>query len=125
MPETAHSIDTETKALKIPPHSIEAEQAVLGGIFLDKDAWIKIVERVRKDDFYRRDHQVIFNAVTSLEADGKPFDLVTVQSGWKVTNNWMKLEDFLILLPWLRILQVQRISVPMLISSESVPYFAN
>jgi len=50
MPDTAHtsgSSDSEVSALRIPPHSIEAEQAVLGGVFLDREAWDKIAEKVR------------------------------------------------------------------------------
>ncbi|TAJ93502.1 MAG: replicative DNA helicase [Gammaproteobacteria bacterium] len=70
--------DTETGLLKLPPHSLEAEQAVLGGILLDGESWVKVVERVRQNDFYRKDHRIIFNAITSLEAEGKPFDIVTV-----------------------------------------------
>ena len=70
--------DPETRALKIPPHSIEAEQSVLGGLFLDKDSLIKVVERVRADDFYRQDHRIIYKAIIDLDNDGKPFDLVTV-----------------------------------------------
>ena len=80
MPDYAHSSDSpdpEISALRVPPHSIEAEQAVLGGIFLDKNAWLKIVETVREEDFYRRDHQIIFRAIVGLEATGQPFDLVT------------------------------------------------
>lgn len=79
MPEPAKSaVDVETRALKIPPHSIEAEQAVLGGLLLDKDAWMKIADKIRAEDFYRRDHRVIFEAIAALESDGKPFDIVTV-----------------------------------------------
>ena len=58
MPDTAHttdSSDSEIRALRVPPHSIEAEQAVLGGVFLDQEAWVKVVERVTEADFYRRD----------------------------------------------------------------------
>ena len=51
--KTSFSNDVETTALKIPPHSVEAEQAVLGGVFLDKEAWDKVAERVREEDFYR------------------------------------------------------------------------
>lgn len=69
--------DRETEVLKIPPHNIEAEQAVLGGLFLDPEAFFKVMERLRDEDFYRRDHQIIFNAISGLDADGKPFDLVT------------------------------------------------
>ena len=79
MIETAYTrTDPETKVLKIPPHSIEAEQSVLGGLFLDKDTLIKVVERVQADDFYRQDHKIIFQAISALDAEGKPFDLVTV-----------------------------------------------
>jgi replicative DNA helicase len=77
--ETAQkTVDNETKALRIPPHSIESEQAVLGGIFLDNEAWLKIGDKIQENDFYRRDHQIIFNAVSNLENQGKPFDIVTV-----------------------------------------------
>lgn len=79
MAEPAYSApDPETRALKVPPHSIEAEQSVLGGLFLDKDALIKVVERVQADDFYRQDHRIIYNAINALDGEGKPFDLVTV-----------------------------------------------
>jgi replicative DNA helicase len=70
--------DRETTALKIPPHSIEAEQAVLGGVFLDKDAWIKVIERINDEDFYRKDHRIVFQAIAALDNEGKPFDIVTV-----------------------------------------------
>lgn len=75
---TSLSSDAETTALKIPPHSIEAEQAVLGGIFLDKDAWDKIAELVHEEDFYRKDHRIIFRAISQLSNDGDPTDIVTV-----------------------------------------------
>jgi replicative DNA helicase len=75
---TPFSQDAETAALKIPPHSIEAEQAVLGGAFLDKEAWDKVVERVREEDFYRKDHRTIFRAISKLSEEGEPYDIVTV-----------------------------------------------
>lgn len=76
--QTSFSSDAETLALKIPPHSIEAEQAVLGGAFLDKEAWDKVVERVREEDFYRKDHRIIFRAISQLSDEGEPYDIVTV-----------------------------------------------
>jgi len=75
---TSFSHDAETAALKIPPHSIEAEQAVLGGAFLDKEAWDKVIERVREEDFYRKDHRTIFRAISQLSEEGEPYDIVTV-----------------------------------------------
>jgi replicative DNA helicase len=82
--------DTETTNLKIPPHSIEAEQAILGGLFLDPEAWSKVSERLRDDDFYRRDHQIIYNAISRLDSEGQPFDIVTVAE-WLENNQ--KLDD--------------------------------
>jgi replicative DNA helicase len=76
--KTSFSNDVETTALKIPPHSVEAEQAVLGGVFLDKEAWDKVAERVREEDFYRRDHRIIFRAINQLSNEGQPYDIVTV-----------------------------------------------
>jgi len=75
---SSFSGDVETTALKIPPHSIEAEQAVLGGVFLDKDAWDNVAERVREEDFYRKDHRIVFRAIRELSDEGMPFDIVTV-----------------------------------------------
>jgi len=83
-------IDQETRALKIPPHSIEAEQSVLGGILINNDVWINVIERLHEEDFYRKDHRVIFNAIASLEASGNPFDVVTVVE-WLENHN--RLED--------------------------------
>lgn len=77
--------DAETRSLKMPPHSIEAEQSVLGGLFLEPDAWAKVTERLRQDDFYRRDHRIIFNAIAELDSHGSPFDLVTVAE-WLENN---------------------------------------
>lgn len=67
----------EVTELKIPPHSIEAEQAVLGAVFLDKDAWDKVAERVEEGDFYRNDHRIIFRALAALSEAGEPTDIVT------------------------------------------------
>lgn len=72
------SIDAEIASLKTPPHSIEAEQAVLGGVLINNEAWEKVTERLQKDDFYRKDHRTLFEAIASLDSDGKPFDIVTV-----------------------------------------------
>ncbi|MEJ2090315.1 MAG: replicative DNA helicase, partial [Gammaproteobacteria bacterium] len=65
-------------ALKIPPHSIDAEQSVLGGLMLDNDAWFNVAEVASSRDFYRGQHQIIFDAMTDLSAEDKPLDAVTV-----------------------------------------------
>ncbi|HWG29815.1 MAG TPA: replicative DNA helicase [Steroidobacteraceae bacterium] len=62
----------------VPPHSIEAEQAVLGGLLLDPTAWDHVADVVRDTDFYRNDHRLIFEAIGALAANGKPTDVVTV-----------------------------------------------
>jgi len=63
---------------RIPPNSLEAEQAVLGAIFLEPDAFSTAAERLSPADFYRTNHQVIFEAMLILFEKGEPIDLVTV-----------------------------------------------
>lgn len=64
--------------VRTPPHSIEAEQAVLGGLLLDTNAWDNVADMVRAHDFYRPDHRLIFEAIGVLAGSGKPCDVVTV-----------------------------------------------
>ncbi|MEP7246169.1 MAG: replicative DNA helicase [Gammaproteobacteria bacterium] len=64
--------------VRTPPHSIESEQAVLGGLLLDTSAWDNVADMVRTKDFYRPDHQLIFDAIGALAGSGKPCDVVTV-----------------------------------------------
>ena len=66
--------------IRVPPHSVEAEQAVLGGLMLDNRGWDAIADRVTSDDFYRRDHQLIFGAISDLAARSEPFDAVTLSA---------------------------------------------
>ena len=66
------------RRLKTPPNSIEAEQALIGGLMLNAEAWDKIADVVVSDDFYRKDHRVIFKAIGNLIEDGSPCDVVTV-----------------------------------------------
>jgi len=68
----------ELDALRVPPQSLEAEQAVLGGLLLDNSAWDSIADRLAADDFYRRDHQLIFGAIAELSERGDPSDAVTL-----------------------------------------------
>jgi len=64
--------------LRLPPHSIEAEQSVLGGLMLDSTAWDQIADRVIAEDFYRNDHRLIFAAVAGLIERSQPCDAVTL-----------------------------------------------
>jgi replicative DNA helicase len=70
--------DNPVSALKIPPHSLEAEQSVLGGLMLDDQAWFDVIEVVAAKDFYRTQHQIIFDAMNELASDDAPLDAVTV-----------------------------------------------
>ena len=72
------SEDVRTEALRLPPHSLEAEQAVLGGLLLDNSAWEKIGDQLRDADFYREDHRKIFRAVLFLLDRNRPTDILTV-----------------------------------------------
>jgi replicative DNA helicase len=64
--------------LQTPPHSVEAEQAVLGGLLLDTQAWDQVGDSVGAEDFYRPDHRLIFDAIADLVTESKPVDVVTV-----------------------------------------------
>lgn len=64
--------------VKVPPHSVEAEQSVLGGVMLDNRAWDQIADRVREEDFYRHDHRLIYRVIAKLSAQNKPLDVLTV-----------------------------------------------
>ena len=65
-------------ALRVPPHSVDAEQAVLGGVLIDNGAWDRIADVVTAAHFYRSDHRAVFDAVASLCDEGRPCDAVTV-----------------------------------------------
>ena len=64
--------------LKVPPHSIEAEQSLLGGLMLDHQSWDKVADIVSERDFYRKDHRLIFSAIAALAEAASPCDVVTV-----------------------------------------------
>jgi replicative DNA helicase len=70
--------DTATESLKIPPHSVEAEQSVLGGLMLDNGSWDKVADLIVEQDFYRRDHQLIFRAIAQLFEKSLPVDVITL-----------------------------------------------
>lgn len=72
------SVDPQVSVLKLPPHSIEAEQSLLGGLLLDNSAWDRIADVVAEGDFYRDDHRRIFRYIGKLCVAGRPADVVTV-----------------------------------------------
>ncbi|MGL6183530.1 MAG: DnaB-like helicase N-terminal domain-containing protein, partial [Aestuariivirga sp.] len=72
------SVPSELAVLRVPPHSAEAEQSVLGGLLLENAAFDRIVDRIGEADFYRREHRCIFAAIAGLVAQSKPADVITV-----------------------------------------------
>jgi len=70
--------DKVVSSLKIPPHSIEAEHAVLGSLMLDGMAWEKVAELVQEKDFYRYDHRLIFRVIAELADENQPHDALLV-----------------------------------------------
>ncbi|CAL93339.1 replicative DNA helicase [Azoarcus olearius] len=70
--------DPEMASIKLPPHSLEAEQSLIGGILIDNAAWERIADLVNEADFYRDDHRRIYRHITRLIDLGKPADVVTV-----------------------------------------------
>ena len=72
------SLDPQIAAIRTPPHSIEAEQSILGGLLLDNAAFDRVADMVRADDFYRLDHRLIYEHIAKLISATKPADAVTV-----------------------------------------------
>jgi replicative DNA helicase len=67
-----------TDQLRVPPHSVQAEQSVLGGLMLDNQSWDQVADRVVESDFYRREHQLLFRAIEVLADRQRPFDVITL-----------------------------------------------
>jgi replicative DNA helicase len=70
--------DDDISRLRVPPHSVEAEQSVLGGLLLDNLAWDRAGDLLTEGDFYRHEHRLIYAAIGSLVAQSKPADVITV-----------------------------------------------
>ncbi len=78
--------DPQLDSLKVPPHSIEAEQSVLGGLLLDNAAWDRIADFINEGDFYRYDHRLIFHHIGKLISQAKPADVITVYEQLQVVG---------------------------------------
>ncbi len=65
---------------KVPPHDLEAEQAVIGSMLTDKDAVISAIETLSDEDFYREDNRLIYSAIMNLYNRGEPIDIITLKS---------------------------------------------
>ncbi|HJW25436.1 MAG TPA: replicative DNA helicase [Rhodocyclaceae bacterium] len=77
-PQKPQISDAAVAQLRVPPHSIEAEQSVLGGLLLDNQAWDRMGDLLTDTDFYRDEHRRIFRAIKNLLEHAKPADVVTV-----------------------------------------------
>ena len=75
---SAVSQDQQIAQLRVPPHSIEAESSVLGGLLLDNSAWDRMGDLLSDNDFYRHEHKLIFSAISALINASKPADVITV-----------------------------------------------
>mgnify|MGYP006101426749 FL=1 len=82
--------DKQIDDLKTPPHSLEAEQSVLGGLLLDNETWDRVSEKVVAQDFYSRSHRIIFETIGVLIELGEPVDLITLSES---LENDQKLDD--------------------------------
>lgn len=78
--------DQVIESLKVPPHSIQAEQSVLGGLMLDNQTWDSVADKVVETDFYRRDHQLIFRSIAQLAEKQEPFDVITLSEILETTG---------------------------------------
>ncbi len=78
----------ETASLRVPPHSLEAEQAVLGGLMVDNEAWDQVADRIGEEDFYRHDHRLIYRGMAVLAERQLPLDVVTL-------GEWLKSAELL------------------------------
>lgn len=72
------SQDQLLETYKTPPHSLESEQSVLGGLLLDNHAWEKVADVITDNDFYRQDHRLIYHHICKLIEQNKPADVITV-----------------------------------------------
>jgi len=80
------SPDHAVESLKIPPHSIQAEQSVLGGLMLDNQTWDSVADKIVEEDFYRRDHKLIFRTIAQLADKQDPFDVITLSEALESNN---------------------------------------
>lgn len=78
--------DAQLDQIKLPPHSVEAEQSVLGGLLLEASALDKITDLMTADDFYRQEHRLIFRQIVRLSEQAKPVDVITVAEALEIAG---------------------------------------
>jgi replicative DNA helicase len=83
---TQRTTDTQVELIKLPPHSIDAEQSVIGGLLLDNTAWDRVADIIGESDFYRADHRAIYRHVSKLIGHSRPADVITVAESLESTK---------------------------------------
>lgn len=83
--------DQPVDSYKTPPHSIESEQSVLGGLMLDNSAWEKVADIITDSDFYRQDHRLIYHHICKLIEHNKPADVITVAESLEISAELQKI----------------------------------
>jgi len=78
--------DADIELIKLPPHSVEAEQSVLGGLLLNNAAWDRIADLISESDFYRSDHRLIYRHILKLIEVARPADAITVSESLESTK---------------------------------------
>ncbi|AKH62857.1 MULTISPECIES: replicative DNA helicase [Photorhabdus] len=86
--------DRQMEGLKLPPHSLEAEQSVLGGLMLDNERWDNVSERVTSNDFFSRPHRRIFSEMQRLLEMGNPIDLITLSESLEQSGDLSNVGGF-------------------------------
>jgi replicative DNA helicase len=81
------SPDSQLLSLKVPPHSIEAEQSLLGALLLDNQAFDRVADLVTGEDFYRDDHRRIWRHISKLVENNKPADVITVSESIETSED--------------------------------------
>ena len=82
--------DAQLEQIKLPPHSVEAEQSVLGGLLLEASALDRIVDLISADDFYRQEHRLIYRQIVRLSEQAKPVDVITVAEALEISGELEK-----------------------------------
>jgi len=77
-PQFDYDMPADEEILRVPPHSLAAEQSVLGGLMLDNQCWDNVADKVSVEDFYRKDHRLIFETIAELAKRDEPFDVITI-----------------------------------------------
>ncbi|STQ42772.1 Replicative DNA helicase [Ewingella americana] len=117
---TERNRDRQMEGLKLPPHSLEAEQSVLGGLMLDNERWDNVAERVVSNDFFSRPHRLIFTEMQRLLEMSKPIDLITLSESLEQKGDLDSVGGFAYLAELSKNTQVRPTSALMLISSANV-----